>query len=117
MPNLNRRLQIFEYVDASPDENVDSPTYTYARTVWGRIDPLGMGKDTLIAGAARQESDVAILFRDSTPVGAGAVVVDPLTGEQWRIAGSNRLRSLRLIRYIARLTPRLVTSAPSGVAL
>ena len=87
MPNLNRRLQVFEYVDASPDNNVDSPTYTYARTAWGRIDPIGMAKDTLIAGAARQESDVAILFRDSTPVGAGAVVVDPITGEQWRTAG------------------------------
>lgn len=114
---LRQRLQIYCYSDASPDNNVDTPIYTYQTTAWGRIEPKGGASDKTIGAASTPESNAYILFRDSVPVGAGSLVVDPITKDQWRIAGNgDRLQALRLIRYTADSAPQFTLTAPIGTA-
>ena len=111
---LTQRLQVYAYSDATLDQNVESPSYTYTSTVWGRIIPLGQATDKTIATTERAERSATILIRDTAKVPDGAIVLDPLTGDQWRIAGGDRLPLLRLIRYAGEFVPNIPLTVSVG---
>lgn len=114
---LNARIRIYEVTEASPDNFVDTPAYTYARTAWGRVEPSRTPLDVTVAEGANTEMTARILFHDATPVGAHAVVVDPRTGDQWRIIGYERRQNLRLTEYTAQSAPQFaLTGTPAGNA-
>jgi hypothetical protein len=113
---LNARLQIYAVSDAPADGDVYTPVYTWVLTAWGRIEPTTPPKDVTVASGAGVHRYARILFKEATPVPNFCLVVDPSTGDQWRVEGMARRQEMGIVEYIGESAPQFTLTGQGGAS-
>lgn len=108
---LTQRLAIYAYADSTPDSGVDNPTYTFVTYAWGRIEPRSPAIEKTIAAAAVSHREATITFRDQITLADFSLVVDPVSGNQWRITGTMPRQLRRLVQYTADWAPQFALTS------
>ena len=108
---LTQRLAIYAYTDGTPDSGYDNATYTFSMYAWGRIEPRAAAIEKTTAGAAIAHRTATLTFRDQIALADFSLVVDPGSGDQWRITGTMRRQMNRTIQYTADLAPQFALTA------
>jgi hypothetical protein len=108
---LTQRLALYAYSDAVPDSGYDNATYTFQTYAWGRIEPRSAARDKTVAGAAIAHRQATITLRDQISLADFSLVVDPVSGDQWRITGTMPRQMARCTQYTADYAPQMPLTA------